>query len=77
MFSNNKKIDDFIERFCGNRDLLRNLCNEEIDKLNKEFESVVKEFNETKENLIKEAKGLFEYNTSNNLLKDLSTNLSC
>ena len=65
MFSTNKMLDEFIERFSGNGDLLRNLCNEEKDKISKEIENAVKEFNETKEYMIKEANELFEYNTSN------------
>ena len=65
MFSNDQKLTEFIERFSGNKDVLRKLCNEEKDKINKEIENEVKEFNETKEYLLKEANELFEYNTSN------------
>ena len=64
MFSNHKKLDEFIETLSENQNVLRNLCNEEKTKINREFENSVKEFDETKEYLIKEANELFEYKTS-------------
>ena len=65
MFSNDKKLTEFIENFSESKDLLRNLCNGEKDKISKEIENALNGFNETKEYLIKEANELFEYNTSN------------
>ena len=65
MFSNDKKLTDFIETFSENQEVLSKLCNEEKAKISNEIENVVKEFDETKKYLIKEANELFAYSTSN------------
>ena len=75
MYSNDKKLDEFMETFSENKELLRKICNEEKDKITKEIENVSKHFDETKEYLTKEANELFEYNTSN--FKHSSEDLLC
>ena len=65
MFSNDNQLTEFIETFSKHKDVLRNLCNEEKDKLSKEIENVSEHFDVKRDYLIKEANELFEYNTSN------------
>ena len=65
MYSNKTKLDKFIEKNSGSKNILRNLCNKEIERTNKEIELIRKEFEKTKEKFVEEANELFEHNTLN------------
>jgi len=65
MYLNKTNLEHLIENFSGPKNILRSLCNEEKENTCKEIKKADKELKKTKQNLIKEAKKIFHYNTSN------------
>ena len=65
MYSSEEKLDEFIKKYSGPQDILLNLCKNEKDRTTEEIELINKEFEKTKEYLVKEANELFKHKTFN------------
>ena len=69
-FSDESELNKFIEKFSGCQSTLRNLCNEEKERISREIEHETNQFEKEKENLVSEAKEIFH-----NTLKFKGSNL--
>ena len=64
MYSNKKYLDQLITKFPGPQDFLRQLCKEEEQKTKDKIKNIVENSEARKEDLIKRAVKLFEYDAS-------------
>ena len=65
MYLNGSNLHQLEKSFSGPQNSLRNLCNEERDKVCKEVGNLEKELKDTKECWLRKVKKIFQYITSN------------